>query len=324
MYEFPANSRIVCLGDSYTVHGFWPLELQRLLGESLPERRLRVFQCGIGGHTMGTTCERVSWDLTPYHPTHVIVLLGANDAWYFRFRGGYGGDEAARRNAELCRQYEEDCRHLIGRVRALTGAEVLLCTPVEMQDISPEEQKEARDEATDFKAVNRLLREFAEIIRRVAAEERAPLLDIAPDFRAAKEIWQDGEDALYAPDHVHPSVAGYRILARCVARAIGLPLSPITRQAELDALPFSPVLLQKKETEGLIRCTAHIRFDTLHSPDLRGAPQDIVTAHWLDRRDAPDCPAWLRNTIRAYLIWLGRQEVLFDRMERLTEACLAR
>ncbi len=77
----PAQQTILCVGDSVTFgtgaarEDSYPAQLGRLLPKS------RVINAGWPGRNSRVTLERFGDYLNTFSPTHVVLLVGANDAW---------------------------------------------------------------------------------------------------------------------------------------------------------------------------------------------------------------------------------------------------
>ena len=102
--------RIVCLGDSLTSCGGEGGRYSDMLQRSLPGYEL--INSGIGGDTLGGGLARLEKDVFRWHPSHVIVELGANDYW-----------QRGRSLQELQEDYEE----IVSRC-CQSGARVLIAS----------------------------------------------------------------------------------------------------------------------------------------------------------------------------------------------------
>ncbi len=93
---FETGSKILFMGDSITDAGRtqpvgeglfgpygtgWVNQVAGLLGESYPERRLRLVNMGTSGHTVRDLAERWDRDVFQQKPDWVVVMIGTNDVW---------------------------------------------------------------------------------------------------------------------------------------------------------------------------------------------------------------------------------------------------
>ncbi len=81
--------RILCVGDSSTygigasdVNKFsYPRQLQRILDEKVPNKKIDVVNLGIPGINSSQVLNRFRKYLSKYNPDLVIVMIGINDPW---------------------------------------------------------------------------------------------------------------------------------------------------------------------------------------------------------------------------------------------------
>lgn len=203
--------RIVCFGDSITGIYYhtggrraWPDMLGIALQRIYPHEKVEIINAGISGNTTGTGLTRMEKDVLAYKPHLVIVMYGMNDC--------------AGAQPEI---FSDNLKHIVQRSRD-AGAEAVLCTP---NSIYPQDEVRFQH-----------LAEFAEVVRKVAAEMSVPLADCYrayEDVRARNPI----EWMLLMSETIHPAMNGHKLFAEVIAETI------TSRRISLsDVPPPSPSL----------------------------------------------------------------------------------
>ena len=184
------------LGDGYVA------EVDRLLAQAHPRRPVRITNMGVSGNTVRDLAARWDRDVTALEPEWLAVMIGINDVW----RQFDGVDSSA---AVPLEEYWETYDGLIERTRpSLRG--LVLMTPYYVQ-------AERRD-------IMRLqMDEYGRVVRDLAARHEA----LFADTQAAIDgVLTRLDYKLVAPDRVHPTEIGHRVLAHAFLRAVGFkPLS---------------------------------------------------------------------------------------------------
>lgn len=184
-----AAVRIVALGDSLT-YG-WMAEkgyidfLQDMLRARYPRAAVRFINRGIPGDTAEGGLRRLKADVIDADPDLVFVQFGLNDA--------FTGCPPARYAASMSR--------IVERLQQETTAEVLLLTSAALAD--------AQEDA--------LAETYYGQLERVAAERGVPLARVHAWWKDRRG--RDFEGLLQA-DLVHPTAAGYRLMAEAVMQVL--------------------------------------------------------------------------------------------------------
>jgi Lysophospholipase L1 and related esterases len=179
------------LGDGYVA------EIDAALRKLGPEHRVRVINVGISGDTIRDLAGRWEADVLAHDPQWLSVMIGINDVWR-QFRPG--------REAESVPldEFEETYDRLIARVRPkLRG--LILMTPFFVEPSASDAMRRRTDD-------------YGACVKMLARRHDAVLVDTQAAFdRAIADV---GVQAL-APDRVHPTREGHRVLARAFLDAIG-------------------------------------------------------------------------------------------------------
>ena len=197
--------RIVALGDS-TTHcvgksGVTAATAWRtLVGTALAERlaeAVEVIDAGVNADVAPLAAARLKHDVLAHGPDWVTVMLGTNDAGFFR-----PPDGVADTPRVPVAEFEGHMRAIVGRI-AKSGAGVLLCTSVPMSDHYGLRGLPVYVE----NGLNYLVERYAGVTRGLADELSLPLAEVYDAFQAHPQ-----RDDLI-PDGIHPDPRGQRLIA---------------------------------------------------------------------------------------------------------------
>ncbi len=171
---------------------------------------ITVHNKGIGGNNTKQGLSRMESDVLALDPTHVVLYFGMNDS----VNSG---------NAVAPQTYRENLTTMIARVREKGALPVLVTiTPVIEAYLLSRHKKEFFADGSP----NAKIDAYNNIVREVAAEQKAALVDLNAVFRSRGEPKEDKTSLLRnkansAADGVHYMPEGYALFAAEVARAIG-------------------------------------------------------------------------------------------------------
>ena len=211
---FAKGERVVFLGDSITRQGWYEGYVQQFLDVHHSGLGVKVVNAGISGDTSAGALERFDWDLKPMKPDRVFVMFGMNDVDVKLYTGQPDDDAPKDARAAKIAAFERNMRTLTGRILA-EGWRLVLMTP------TPYDEYSKTNKGQMWKGANEKgLSECAEIVRRIAAEKGVPLVEL---YRPLTEAWKAASDGDgYTVDRVHPSEAGYRLVAAEILKAAGI------------------------------------------------------------------------------------------------------
>jgi acyl-CoA thioesterase I len=181
--------RIAALGDSLTFG--WMAEkgyidfLQEMLRVTYPAATLLFTNRGIPGDTAEGGLRRLKKQVIDAKPDLVFVQFGLNDA--------FSGCPVAL--------YENTISRIIDRLQHETSAEVLLLTSVPLAD-----------QHEDSMAL-----QYYESLERVARQRAVPIARVHAYW---KEKTGGRFDGLFQADLVHPTSAGYRLMAEAIMQVL--------------------------------------------------------------------------------------------------------
>ncbi|MBO2521976.1 MAG: GDSL family lipase [Firmicutes bacterium] len=164
-----------------------------------PERRVTFLNRGVSGDRTKDLVARWEEDCIALKPDWVSILIGINDTW----RRYDSGDPTP------LEEFERNYRRLLTEVKERLGAGLILCEPFLLP--VPEDRKAWREDLDPkIQVVRSLAREFGAYyvpFDGIFAQAAA---------RTSPEYW--------APDGVHPSLAGHALMARAWLRTVGVPV----------------------------------------------------------------------------------------------------
>lgn len=204
------KERIAFLGDSITqsgnARGGYVDQIRQILEKHTPASS--IIPAGISGHKVPDLLKRVQRDVLDHKATLVFVYIGINDVWHSQQYTGTPADE-----------YESGLHTLIQQLKA-SGATVVLATPSVIGE-GPAGSNE----------LDKLLHQYAQISRQVAAKENVVLCDLNAAFRQNLQIFrptakrnkdtaQDWASGTLTSDGVHLNAAGNTLVATEAAAAL--------------------------------------------------------------------------------------------------------
>ncbi|MCF7904505.1 MAG: SGNH/GDSL hydrolase family protein [Candidatus Marinimicrobia bacterium] len=202
---------IVFFGDSITQLGVRPngyvTQVKESIATTYPGQNIQVIGAGISGHKVPDLQARLERDVLSKDPSIVLIYIGINDVWHW---------ELAKTRDYLSGTTQEDFESgLLDIITQLqdNDVRVILCTPTVIGEQTGGANK-----------LDKMLDEYADIIRKVARSAGVQLLDLRQAFVAY--LADNNPDNLYQDvltvDGVHLNVRGNQFLADLVLQALGV------------------------------------------------------------------------------------------------------
>jgi lysophospholipase L1-like esterase len=234
---------VVCfIGDSITHSGQYHIYLAAYHATRFPDRPVKFYNLGIGGHTAELTLVNFGWDVLKLNPAVVVVMLGMNDMGHRRF-------STATRDA-----YVRNMQKLITRIKTETSAELILISPPPYDGEVPSSQSAVAD-------YNDALGVAAGSVVKLAMSNGAQYVDFhSPMTALMDEIRQSDPNAtLISTDRVHPGVTGNLVMAYLFLKAQGVP--SVVSDVQIDAMNSSVLKSGNCEVSELGWAEAALQFD---------------------------------------------------------------
>ncbi|NLX99337.1 MAG: SGNH/GDSL hydrolase family protein [Rhodopirellula sp.] len=206
-----AEKVIVAFGDSTTApRGDLPI-YSLLLQKALAAQGLstKVVNAGVGGNTTVNARARFEKDVLARNPRLVIIQFGINDAAVNVWKS----PPATQPDVSL-QDYEANLRYFVQTLRKLRAEAVLMTpNPCRWTKQLLELYGKPPHRPDDPDGYNVLLRRYADAVRRIASQEKTPLVDVYEAFQAYdREPGQSIDDLLL--DGMHPNAKGHELVAK--------------------------------------------------------------------------------------------------------------
>ncbi len=196
-YPAQKKSKVIFFGDSITQAGVQPggyiLRIDSLSKKEDMGDRFEFIGAGIGGNKVYDLYLRMETDVLEKNPDAVVIYVGVNDVWH-KSSFGTGTDPD---------KFEKFYQAIIDRFKA-KNIKVILCTPA------------AIGEKTDFSnPQDGDMNEYSNIIRRLAAKNSLPLVDLRKAFLDynLKNNPDNKDRGILTTDRVHLNAKGNQLVA---------------------------------------------------------------------------------------------------------------
>lgn len=198
------DSKVVIIGDSITDVKFnkrkrfsikgkdvYALQLKRKLKKY--SKNIQVEIRGIASNRTYHVYDRLTKDCIDLKPDVIIMLIGVNDAWE---------NYVPEKYPPLLRPLEPHTREIYRRIKAeLPDAQIMYLMPFMI---------DAVEEKLPF---HKTLDEFREILKNIALENGAVVLDLQAVFNKAQSAVAPVKLAV---DGIHPTNLGHKVIADAI------------------------------------------------------------------------------------------------------------
>ncbi len=210
MSRFPDKARICFVGDSITHIGTYLTYIVAQYRKNFPDSSVEFYNCGISGGNLGNTIRVFDEDIAIYQPTHIVLMIGANDTRRWAL-----DKLPSPKYYDLLHTAYQDFGDNLERFYRITRdrhIELILCTPMPYAEYIPSKVSPLSGGAALFLS-------YADRVRQFAKNYALPLCDY---HAAAVEAMQT--QSLYNPDRVHPNEAGHFLMAKTFLSFQGITL----------------------------------------------------------------------------------------------------
>lgn len=206
--QIKKDSKILFIGDSITDPKFnfrmmkdikgrniYALQLKKKFKKKNME--IKVYIKGIASNRTYHLYDRLTKDCINLKPDVIIMLIGVNDAWENYVPESY---------MPLLRPMEPHIREIYRRIRTeLPDTQILNLMPFMIDSI---------EEKFPF---HKTLDEYRELLKAVATENSASILDLQEVFYKAQESTDPKKLAI---DGIHPTNLGHKVIADAIEEMI--------------------------------------------------------------------------------------------------------
>lgn len=198
------KKKIIFFGDSITEAGVKPggyiTMLKEMIKPVASTESMELIGAGIGGNKVYDLYLRMDQDVLAARPDVVVIYVGVNDVWHKQsFGTGTDPDKFERFYLAIIKKLKDQ------------NIKPVLCTPAVI------------GERTDFS--NELdgdLNKYSNIIRKLAADQKIPLVDLRKSFLDynLKNNTGNLESGILTTDRVHLNEKGNRLVAEKMLEVI--------------------------------------------------------------------------------------------------------
>lgn len=232
--KFPDGARVCFVGDSITHCNRFVARIAGFYRDHFPEAKVEFYNCGISGATLGTILSFFDRDVLPFEPTHIVLMIGVNDAHRTHLEKKSPNRFDKMRAAFDC--YQSRLKILCERIEQI-HAELIICTPAPYDEYHESEIPSLQGGAA-------MMLGYAEYLKVFAKENGYPLCDYHSYI--TRELTLSTEP-LYTPDHVHLKSLGHYHIAKCFLAFQGLEISE-DKDIPASVLPWHEVTLKLRDT----------------------------------------------------------------------------
>ncbi len=202
------DSKILFIGDSITDPKFNFRMMKDIKGRNIyalqlkkkfrkRSKDIKVHIKGIASNRTYHLYDRLTKDCINIKPDVIIMLIGVNDAWENYVPESY---------PPLLRPMEPHIREIYRRIRTeLPETQILYLMPFMIDSV---------EEKLPF---HKTLDEYRELLKTVAAENSASILDLQEVFYKAQESTEPKKLAI---DGIHPTNLGHKVMADAIEEMI--------------------------------------------------------------------------------------------------------
>jgi lysophospholipase L1-like esterase len=167
-----------------------------------------VFNAGVPGNSTTQAMARMDADVIAHEPDLVIVQFGINDGMIDVWK-----DPPATMSRVSKEDFDRNLRAFVRKIREAHGGVILMTpNPLCWSPILRPLYGKPPYRPDDPGGLTFILAEYAQIVRDVAASEKAPLVDVYAAFEAHGKQQGHSIDELLL-DGCHPNDAGHRLVA---------------------------------------------------------------------------------------------------------------
>ena len=212
MKRFPNGARVCFVGGSIIRSGIYLKHIVSCYRTEFPDSQVEFYNCGISGGDLGNVMKIFDEDIAIYDPTHVVLMIGTNDA-----RMGHLKSPASKEKyASLFEAYELYRKRMQDFYSMLSarGIKLTLCTltPYAEYQNSP---------VPPYRGAHALILGYSSFIAKFASENGLELCDL---HSALVRCMQS--EVLFGDDRTHPTPRAHALMARAFLASQGIDYQP--------------------------------------------------------------------------------------------------
>lgn len=194
--------KVVFFGDSITEAGVKPggfISIDDSLLNPPGHTGYELIGAGISGNKVYDLYLRMEDDVIRLSPDIVVIWVGVNDVWHKKMGTGTDADKFERFYLALVKKFKA------------AGIRIIVCTPATIGEKYDNTNEQDGD-----------LNKYANIIRKIAADQQLTLVDMRRDFGDYEKIHNTTnlDRGLLTADGVHLNNTGNQFVAKLMAEGI--------------------------------------------------------------------------------------------------------
>lgn len=253
---FQEGERVVFAGNSITEAGLYESYIWLYYITHFPERRLEVFNAGIGGDVARQIYDRLDGDILKKKPTTLVVSFGMNDSKYFEYLDKNNPVDAPKRNTFI-KESQDSYAKIEHRLKNIPEVEKIIMAS------SPYDET-AKLEGNLFLGKSKTMEGIIDFQLNSAKENNWGYVDLFHPMTDIN-IREQRKNPAYTntgPDRIHPGSAGHFIMAYLFLKAQGLVNTTVADFA-VDAKQVKSVKSLNTTISSIQKLKNGISFDYL-------------------------------------------------------------
>ncbi len=215
---FKTGEKVVFVGNSITEAGFYELYIWQYYQLHFPNKRITVFNGGIGGDVSGQMLDRFDDDVLAKMPTTVVLTFGMNDSHYFEY---WNTPEADVRKEAVATSYK-GYLGIENKLKAMPAIKkiIMASSPFDETMTGPK---------NNFKGKYQTMLEITKFQQAAAKKNNWAYVDLIHPMTEINQREQktDTNFTLTGTDRIHPGNAGHLAMAWLFLKAQGLTNSAV-------------------------------------------------------------------------------------------------
>lgn len=264
---FHKGDRISFLGNSITDGGHYHSYIWLYYMTRFPNRRIDIFNSGIGGDVIKMMYDRLDADVLSHHPTVIVLTFGMNDTDY----GIYLKPDAEKVSEERVKTSYNNYLLMEKRLKALPDIRKILMT-------SPPFDETAKLKSPVYPGKNAAMLKINRFMKTSAKNNNWGFIDLNKPMTAInlREQKQDSSFSLDGKGRIHPEQDGHMVMAYLFLKAQGFAGRDVA-DIKINAASKSVQSVKYCKVSDLLATPESVHFDYLAAS--LPYPLDTFVAH---------------------------------------------
>lgn len=273
---FKKGDRITFVGNSITHGGHYHSYVWLYYMTHFPDRRIQIFNCGIGGDVAGQMYNRLDSDVFAKKPTVIFLTFGMNDAGYYDYLKP-NAQELANENVE--KSYES-YKKIEKRFQEYPQAKKVIMS-------GPPFDETAKIKSIVFPGKNKAMLRIDSFQEASAKANHWGYVDLSSPMTAInlREQKKDSSFTLEGSGRIHPDDDGHLVMASIILKDQGLAGKDVA-DIHIDAASKKVIKEGNCTISNLIVSAGKLQFDYLAKS--LPFPVDTIVRGWEETKPASE------------------------------------